>query len=128
MAQLDMNNLKTALAQNNTKMKEWITAQLGTGGGKELGFQWVDVLPKENISTATIYMLKDEKSTEVNNIYIEYVYKEDSGWEIIGSLNAGSIELENYYDKEETEALIQTFMEAYTDDEVIAMVNGIWSE
>lgn len=128
MAQLNMNNLKTALAQNNTKMKEWITAQLGTGGGKELGFQWVDVLPKENISTTTIYMLKDEKSTEENNIYIEYVYKEDSGWEIIGSIDAGSVDLENYYNKEETDALLQTLMEAYTDNEIIAMVDEIWSE
>ena len=130
MAQLSMQNLKTAFAQNNTKMKQWVESQISAQ--KTFDIQWVDVLPATDISTSTIYMLKDISSTKENNIYIEYVYKEDGGWEIIGSIDAGSINLEDYYNKEETEALIatlkETLMEAYTDDEIITMVDEVWSE
>ena len=126
MAQLSMQNLKTAFAQNNAKMKEWVAAQVSAQ--KTFDIQWVDALPTTDISTSTIYMLKDISSTKENNIYIEYVYKEDGGWEIIGSIDAGSVNLENYYNKEETEALIEALMEAYTDEEIIAMVDEVWSE
>lgn len=126
MAQLNMNNLKTALTQNNTKMKEWVASQMSQN--KALDIQWVEVLPTENISTTTIYMLKDANSTKENNIYLEHVYKEDTGWEIIGTLDAGSVDLANYYNKTEVDELLKDLVEAYTDDEITAMVDEVWSE
>lgn len=124
---LDMDNLKSALLQNNIKMKEWVNSQIGDV--KVITIEWVEVLPTENISTATIYMLKDANSTKENNIYVEYVYKEDTGWEILGTVDAGSVDLANYYNKEEIDNLLANLtMESYTDEEITAMVDEVWSE
>lgn len=124
---LDMDNLKTALLQNNIKMKEWVNSQIGDV--KVISIEWVEVLPTENISAATIYMLKDANSTKENNIYVEYVYKEDTGWEILGTVDAGSVDLANYYNKEEVDNLLANLtMESYTDEEITTMVDEVWSE
>lgn len=124
---LDMDNLKTALLQNNIKMKEWVNSQIGDV--KVITIEWVETLPTENISAATIYMLKDANSTKENNIYVEYVYKEDTGWEILGTVDAGSVDLANYYNKEEVDNLLANLtMESYTDEEITAMVDEVWSE
>lgn len=124
---LDMDNLKSALLQNNIKMKEWVNSQIGDV--KVITIEWVETLPTENISTATIYMLKDANSTKENNIYVEYVYKEDTGWEILGTVDAGSVDLANYYNKEEVDNLLANLtMESYTDEEITAMVDEVWSE
>lgn len=59
-------------------------------------------LPTENISTSTIYLVKDETaSTDTENIYNEYIYV-NSAWENIGSTKT-TVDLSNYYTKEETE-------------------------
>ena len=71
---------------------------------------WVSELPTEDISTKTIYMLKDESSTEESNVYAEYAYNEETGWECIGSVNTSVV------------------LETCTDEEIIEMVNGIWGE
>ena len=127
MAQsLNIQNLKTALIQNNAKMKNWVNTQLKDI--KTFQIEWVDELPIENISTSTIYMVKDvENSTEGKNIYIQNVYKPDTGWEVLGSFDAGSVDLSNYYNKEEINDMIQNLVAHYTEEEITAMMDEIWS-
>lgn len=86
------------------KLKEWIE------NNNIISIEWPEELPTENISTKTIYMIKDTESTIENNIYIEYVYNENTGWEIIGKINT-SINLSNY-----------------TDQEITEIINRIWGE
>lgn len=86
------------------KLKEWIE------NNNIISIEWPEELPTENISTKTIYMIKDTESTVENNIYIEYVYNENTGWEIIGKINT-SINLSNY-----------------TDQEITEIINRIWGE
>jgi hypothetical protein len=121
---LSMENLQTAMIQNNTKMKEWVTAQINNV--KIIGLEWVDVLPESDISTSTIYLVKSDLSTLTNNIYNEYVYKEGVGWEILGQVDTGTIDLNNYYNKAEIDELLAN--ENCTDEEILAMVSSIWNE
>jgi hypothetical protein len=126
---LSMENLQTAMIQNNTKMKEWVTAQINNV--KIIGLEWVDTLPESDISTSTIYLVKSDLSTLVNNIYNEYVYKEGVGWEILGQVDTGTIDLNNYYSKTEIDELLANItitVESYTNEEIIAMVSSIWNE
>lgn len=129
MAQaLSLANLQSAMLQNNTKMKEWVNAQIGNI--QIFSIQWVESLPEEDISASTIYMVKDEASTGENNIYVEYVYNEtESSWEILGKFDANNIDLTGYYTKTEVDGLLANLtIENYTDEEITTMVNGIWSE
>lgn len=101
----NIQNMETALLNNNIKIKEWVNARIGDM--KIFSLEWVEKLPTENISSTTIYIVKNTSSTEENNIYTEYVYKQDIGWEILGTVNTGSIDLENYYNKIEINELIE---------------------
>ena len=123
MAQFTAQNLKTALMQNNTKMKEWVNTQIGDI--KVFSLEWLEELPTENISTTTIYLVKDDTSTKENNIYLEYVYKQDTGWEILGTVDAGTVDLANYYDKT---AIDEMFAASYSDEEITAIIDEVWSE
>ena len=60
--------------------------------------QVVDTLPQVG-RTDTIYLVKKEHPSE-QNLYEEYVYTENSGWEHIGDT---SVDLTDYYTKEETD-------------------------
>lgn len=101
MAQtLTLANLEKALEKNNATLKQWVNTQIANNS--TFSISWIEELPTENISTSTIYMLKNTESTDENNIYDEYVYNETSGWEVIGSLNTGSVDLSEYYNKTET--------------------------
>ena len=122
-------NLKEALSQNNTKMKEWVNTQIANV--KIIEIKWVDTLPTTDISTSTIYLVKSGVSTITNNIYNEYVYKEDTGWEILGQVDAGSVDLSNYYNKTEIDELLEGItitIESYTDEEITNMISEVWSE
>ena len=127
---LSMENLREAMAQNNTKMKEWVASQIGNI--KIVDIQWVDSLPTSDISSTTIYLVKNSSSTTTNNIYNEYVYHKDtSEWELLGQMDAGDIDLSNYYNKTEINELLEGItitLEDYTHDEVVAMVSSIWTE
>lgn len=104
-----VNDKNPIIAQNTediVQIKAWMEAN------EFLNIEWVDALPEENISTKTIYMLKDETATEGENLYAEYVYKKDAGWEVIGTVNVGG----------------STDFVSCTDEEIIEMVNGIWTE
>lgn len=51
-----------------------------------MSFEKVDILPTENISTTTIYLVPKTESS-ANNVFVEYVYINGS-WEIIGETDA----------------------------------------
>lgn len=61
----------------------------------------VEVLPSENISTTTIYLVKIESEDETN-IHEEYIYVNEK-WELIGNTK---VDLSQYYTKTETDALL----------------------
>ena len=126
---LSLANLQAALTQNNTKMKEWVTSQIGNISIFEI--KWVEELPTENISTTTIYMVPLEESSNENNAYAEYVYKEEIGWEKLGTLEADSFNLEDYYTSVQIDEMLANLnitIDSYTDEEISGMIDGIWGE
>lgn len=125
---LSLANLQAAMAQNNTKIKEWVNTQIGNI--TVITISWVDSLPTENISTSTIYLVKSTDSTEKNNIYDEYVYHEATAqWETLGQVDAGRVDLINYYSKTEVDNLLANLtVESYSEDEITEMIATIWGE
>lgn len=125
---LSLANLTAAMSQNNTKMKEWVTTQIGNV--KVFTISWVDVLPTEDISTSTIYLVKNAESTEGTNIYDEFVYNETTTkWESLGQVDTGTVDLTNYYNKTEVNELLANLtIESYSDEEITEMITTIWSE
>lgn len=67
----------------------------------------VNALPTTNISTETIYLLVSSDPKTLN-MYDEYINTTGTtaGWELIGS-QSGTIDLQDYYTKAETEQLIE---------------------
>lgn len=61
----------------------------------------VDELPTSNISETTIYLLRTGDDT--NNLYSEYIYV-NKNWELLGTQK---LDLSNYYNKQEIDALLQ---------------------
>lgn len=105
---LSIENLTEAIAQNNVKIKEWVNTQIGNV--KVISILWVDELPTTDISTSAIYLVKNEEnSKDTNNIYDEYVYKDGVGWEILGQVDAGSVDLSNYYTKAQVDAILKSY-------------------
>ena len=115
---LSLANLQAALTQNNTKMKEWVNSQIGDID--LFSIQWVQELPTEDISTSTIYMIKNEEAEEGLNVYTEYVYNTTlEAWEVLGELHA-EVDLSGYYDKEEIDNLIKSYYTKTEVDEALA--------
>lgn len=56
----------------------------------------VDTLPESNISLSTIYIVKNGSDVE-NNLYTEYIYLQNKGWE---SLGEQKIAFDNYVTKD----------------------------
>lgn len=120
---LSLANLQAALTQNNTKMKEWVNSQIGDID--LFSIQWVQELPTEDISTSTIYMIKNEEAEEGLNVYTEYVYNATlEAWEVLGELHA-EVDLSGYYDKEEIDNLIKSY---YTKAEVDETLAGYYTK
>lgn len=120
---LSLANLQAALTQNNTKMKEWVNSQIGDID--LFSIQWVQELPTEDISTSTIYMIKNEEAEEGLNVYTEYVYNATlEAWEVLGELHA-EVDLSGYYDKEEIDNLIKSY---YTKTEVDEALAGYYTK
>lgn len=84
--------------------------------------QVVDTLPQVG-DTDTIYLLKKDTPGE-QNLYDEYVYTEASGWEHIGDT---SVDLTNYYTKEETNEKLNTKQDALTAGNNITIENNVIS-
>jgi hypothetical protein len=122
---LSLANLQAALAQNNTKMKDWVTSKVNDV--EIFTIEWVQELPTENISTSTIYMIKNEKdSVDENNIYTEYVYNStDAKWEIIGRVEAGAVDLTGFYTKVEVDKMLENY---YTKTEIDKMFEGVYTK
>lgn len=84
--------------------------------------QVVDALPEVG-DTDTIYLLKKDTPDE-QNLYDEYVYTETSGWEHIGDT---SVDLTDYYTKEETEEKLNSKQDALTAGNNITIENNVIS-
>ena len=63
--------------------------------------QVVDELPTEDISTTTVYLVRNQEQSGTN-LYAEYIYVDDE-WEFLGSAD---ISLDDYYTKVQTDALL----------------------
>lgn len=75
-------------------MSDGQTTSFDVMNGINTNFQVVDVLPTENISTSTIYLVPSTTPGE-ENIYDEYIYV-NGNWEHIGST---SVDLSDYVTK-----------------------------
>lgn len=84
----------------------------------DMGFtpEVVESLPTENIKTNIIYMLPAQTS-EAENIYEEWMYINNK-WEMIGST---SVDLTNYYTKNEANAKLDTKQNKLTPGENITI-------
>lgn len=115
---LSLANLQAALTQNNAKMQEWVNSQIGDID--LFSIEWVQTLPTTDISTSTIYMIKNENAEEGENIYTEYVYNSAlSAWEVLGELHA-EVDLSGYYDKTEVDNLLKSYYKSTEVDTKIA--------
>ena len=71
----------------------------------------VDELPTQDINLAAFYLLKSSSGGE--NEYTEYVYTEDEGWIQLGKQ---TIDLSNYYTKDEVDEKIPTKVSELEND------------
>lgn len=94
--QSDLTALTSRVSQNETDI---IALQTAVSGA--LKREIVQTLPTEDISTTTIYMIRNSQSSGTN-IYDEYMYI-NSQWELIGT---SATDFGNYYTKNETDNLL----------------------
>lgn len=94
--QSDLSALTSRVSQNETDI---IALQTAVSGA--LKREIVQTLPTEDISTTTIYMIRNSQSSGTN-IYDEYMYI-NSQWELIGT---SATDFSNYYTKNETDNLL----------------------
>lgn len=71
----------------------------------------VEELPTEDISTTTIYLLRNSEE-ESGDLYTEYIYVDDE-WELLGSQ---TIDLSNYYTKDEVDDIVPTTISDLPND------------
>ena len=94
-----VNDLVNYYTKSQTYTKEETNALVSTI--PKFAILVVNELPTEDISTTTIYLLRNDGSEE-GNIFTEYIYVNDE-WEVLGSQ---SIDLSDYYTCEEVDYLI----------------------
>lgn len=75
----------------------------GPAGTSVLDFRIVESLPTQDISSTTIYLMRNSQTTG-SDLYDEWIYV-NNNWEKIGDT---SIDLSDYYTKSEVNALIPT--------------------
>lgn len=113
------------LSWTNDKGKEnppTVNIKGAKGDPGAVKMQVVDTLPQVG-DTDTIYLLKKDTPGE-QNLYDEYVYTETSGWEHIGDT---SVDLTDYYTKEETNEKLNNKQDALTPGENITIENNVIS-
>lgn len=76
----------------------------------------VDDLPTEDISTTTIYLVKTSTS-ETGNLYTEYIYLEETGWE---SLGTQTVDLSGYVTTDALNTAIAGFL---TETDVNSLIS-----
>lgn len=121
------------LSWTNDKGKEnppTVNIKGAKGDPGAVKMQVVDTLPQIG-DTDTIYLLKKDTPGE-QNLYDEYVYTETSGWEHIGDT---SVDLTDYYTKEETDERLNNKQDALTagnnitiEDNVISASGGLLAD
>lgn len=94
--QSDLTALTSRVSQNETDI---IALQTAVSGA--LKREIVQSLPTEDISTTTIYMIRNSQSSGTN-IYDEYMYINNL-WELIGT---SATDFSNYYTKTESDNLL----------------------
>ena len=92
----------------------------GDTGTSVLDFRVVQTLPTQNISTTTIYLLRNQETTG-NNLYDEYVYT-NNNWEKIGDT---SVDLSNYYTKTEVDSELADKQDELTAGTNIEITNDV---
>ena len=96
-----VDDLSNYYKTSDTYSKEEVDSLINAING--LNFSIVEILPTENISTNTIYLVPLTSST-INNIYEEFIYLNNQ-WESIGTTQ---IDLSNYITKDTAEEITST--------------------
>lgn len=97
--------IKTSNLENDANFITSTDLNTAIAGINKLVREIVEVLPTEDISTNTIYLLEKDASDSSNvagNIYNEFMYI-NSTWELIGTTE---VNIENFYTKSEVDALL----------------------
>lgn len=98
----------------NPATKKYVDDAISTSiaGISSTSMEIATSLPTENISTSTIYLVKDETaSTDTENIYNEYIYI-NGAWENIGSTKT-TVDLSQYSTTEELSQMLSTALRNY---------------
>ena len=82
----------------------------------------VEELPTEGMNSHTLYLVPN--TGEEENDYDEYLWFEDTGWELMGTT---SVDLSDYYTKEEADALLDEKQDELTAGHNIDITNNIIS-
>ena len=109
-----VSNLVNYYTKTQTYSKEEINDILTA----RLSIEVVQVLPTEDISTSTIYLVR-KTDVQDNDVYDEYIWV-NNAWELIGNT---AVDLTNYYTKSEAETMAQNKVDAETDDRQTADSN-----
>lgn len=85
----------------------------------------VDQLPTVGWSLSTIYLVKNS-TEQSNNLYTEYIYVEDKGWEKLGEQ---TISIDNYVTKDLLNSTVNSAIADFIKSgEVVEMINAAKSE
>lgn len=99
------DNLVVLTTEDKTELQNEI--QQAVANAEHIHFEVVEELPTEDIDTNAIYLIAN------GDFYNEYIYV-DGKWDSIGS--TGEVNLNNYYNKNQTETLIDNAVgNAYQD-------------
>lgn len=88
--------------------------------GNLINISIVQALPTQNISTTTIYLLRNQETTG-SNLYEEWVYV-NNNWEKIGDT---SVDLSNYYTKTEVDSELADKQDELTAGTNIEITNNV---
>lgn len=72
-----------------------------------IGYKIVDVLP-ESGERYYIYFVPDNTTEEGNNFYVEFMYLETTGWEMIGTTK---VDLSDYFTKGEINSMLNGYVQ-----------------
>ena len=130
-AKADVDSLVTAEAEAREKADAELLTQISSI--PKFSIEVVEVLPTTDISDTTVYLVKTSE-TETGNLYTEYIHV-NGAWEELGTQ---TVDLSDYYQKEETQELLAkkaekvhshvvadiTDYEPYDDTEVRGLISA----
>lgn len=105
-----VNNLSNYYLKTDTYTQAEVNALISAVS--TINILVVQILPTQNISTSTIYLLP-KTTAQTDNIYDEYINitGTSTGWELIGDT---SIDLSNYYTKAQVDSLLELKVDKVT--------------